>query len=189
MDPTTHVASRADEVLAEWPKDSRAVARSAIDQYGEPDEVTESRLIWLRRGKWKEIIAYREMWHHEFPFPHNDCLECTTTYRVPLDKVRQLAEFDGSVTVERTRGHLSATCHDEQANCLALNLAHDIAAGSRTVDEAREAYVQNMVDFRAGKSTPYMEDLQFEPEHDAPDPDEAVTSAHELRQRAEHSPI
>ncbi len=32
-----------------------------------------------------------------------------------------VAEFDGSVIVERTAGEVSARCHDEQANFLALN--------------------------------------------------------------------
>lgn len=180
---------RAAEVLERWPHDARSVAQATIDQHGEPDEVTESRLIWKHRGKWKEIVAYREMWHHEFPFPHNDSLESVTEYAVPLDKVRQIAEFDGSVSVHRTRGHLSATCHDEQANFLALNLAHDIAEGLRTVGEARQAYVQNMVDFRAERPTPYMDDLQFDPQPTAADPDVAVTSAHELRVRAERARV
>lgn len=185
MNRAMRTARRAEEVIAEWPKDSRDVAQTTIDEHGEPDEVTQSRLIWLERGKWKEIVAHRESWHHEFPFPHNDCLESVTHYSVPLDKMRQVTEFDGSVTVHRTRGWLSATCHDEQANYLALNLAHDIAGGLRTVGEARRAYVQNMIDFRAGRSTPYMDDLQFEPQADAADPDRSVTSAHELRVRAE----
>lgn len=185
-DGATATAPRASEIIASWPKDSAGVAKTVIDRHGEPDEMTESRLIWHERGKWKEIVAYREMWHHEFPFPHNDSVEGVARYRVPPGKVRQLAEFDGSVTVHRTRGWISATCHDEQANNLALNLAHDIIEGVRTVGEAREAYVQNMVDYRAGRPTPYMEALQFEPQTDAADPDVAVTSAHELRVRAEH---
>lgn len=182
-----HEKTRAQDVIATWPEDSREVAQGVIDTHGEPDEATESRLIWHDRGAWHELIAYRETWRHEFPFPHNDCLESVTRYAVPLEKVRQIAEFDGSVVVQRTRGHLSATCHDEQANFLALNLAHDIASGLRTVGEARQAYVESMVDSRAGRPTPYMEKLQFEPQSDAADPDRAVTSAHELRLRAEAS--
>lgn len=183
----TGVVSRASEVIGRWPKDSAGVAQTVIDRHGEPDEVTESRLIWRDRDRWKEIVAYREMWHHEFPFPHDDSVEGVVQYRVPPGKVRQLAEFDGSVTVHRTRGWMTATCHDEQANYLALNLARDIVEGVRTVGEAREAYVQNMVDFRAGRPTPYMENLQFEPQRDAGDPDTSTTSAHELRVRAERA--
>lgn len=179
----------AAETIAAWPNDARGVAEGVIDTYGQPDEVSESRLIWHDRDPWVEIVAYRATWHHEFPFPHNDSIECVTRYGVPLEKLRHLAEFDGSVTVRRTPGHLSATCHDEQANFLALNLAHDIATGVRTVGEARAAYVQNMVDYRAGRPTPYMDGLRFAPQPDAADPDVAVTSAHELRLRAEREGV
>lgn len=182
---TGRATTGAEDVISSWPSDSRDVAQTAIDQHGEPDEVTESRLVWRDRGKWKEIVAHKEMWHHEFPFPHNDCLESVTQYAVPLDRVRQVAEFDGSVIVQRTRGYLSANCHDEQVNLLALNLAHDIAQGLRTAGEARRAYVRAMLDFRAGRATPYMDDLQFDPQPSAADPDVAVTTAHDLRVQAE----
>ena len=47
-------------------------------------------------------------------------------YAVPVELVGALAAFDGSVMVERTTGELSARCHDEQANMLALNLADEL---------------------------------------------------------------
>jgi hypothetical protein len=49
----------------------------------------------------------------------------------------RLAEFDGSVIAERTAGEVSARCHDEHANFLALNLMHDIVTGAKNVEEAR----------------------------------------------------
>ncbi|MDQ3477432.1 MAG: hypothetical protein M3492_14190 [Actinomycetota bacterium] len=39
---------------------------------------------------------------------------------MPTEFCTPLAEFDGSVIVERTAGEVSARCHDEQANFLAL---------------------------------------------------------------------
>jgi len=67
---------------------------------------------------------------------------------VSLDTFSALAHFDGSVTVSRSRGLLSARCHDEEANHLAVNLAHDIITGSKTVAQARQAYVDTMLAFR-----------------------------------------
>jgi hypothetical protein len=52
-------------------------------------------------------------------------------YRVPIKFFTLLAQFDGSVVAERTAGELSARCHDEEANNLALNLAHDIVVGQK----------------------------------------------------------
>lgn len=55
---------------------------------------------------------------------------------MPTGKFTPLARFDGSVIVGRTTGEVSARCHDEGANSLALNLRHDIVVGARRVDEA-----------------------------------------------------
>jgi len=57
-----------------------------------------------------------------------------------LDKFRALAEFDRSV-VERNAGEVSARCHDEQANFLALNRMHGIVTGAKSV-QARDYYVK-----------------------------------------------
>ncbi len=54
--------------------------------------------------------------------PHIDAVESFIDYRMPPDKFAVLAEFNGSVLVERTAGKVSDRCHDEQANFLALNL-------------------------------------------------------------------
>lgn len=58
--------------------------------------------------------------------PHTDSVTSTIEYRVPPDLASDILSFDGSVTISRTRGELSATCHDVQANHLALNLVDDI---------------------------------------------------------------
>ena len=89
---------------------------------------------------------------------------------------------DGSVIVERTAGEVSARCHDEQANFLALNLMHDIVTGRRTADEARAYYAKEFLDYRRGKPTPYMERLRFPPgDESAADPDRRVLSDDDMQ--------
>jgi len=83
-------------------------------------------------------------------------LESLLDYRVPVDKFTPLAEFDGSVIAERTAGEVSARCHDEQANFLAVNLVHEIVTGSKTVQEARDYYAKEFLDYRRKQPTPYM---------------------------------
>ncbi len=51
---------------------------------------------------------------------HTDLLEQFIDYKVPLDKYDDLAKFDGSVGVNRTKGELSARCDAEAHNLLAL---------------------------------------------------------------------
>ncbi len=67
----------------------------------------------------------------QFPAPHTDSVESFIDYRVAVQKFTPLAEFDSSVIAERTAGEVSARCHDEQANFLALNLMHDIVTGGK----------------------------------------------------------
>lgn len=176
----------AIDIIRSWPEESREAAQLVIDTHGEPDEATDTLLTWYKPGPWKRISASRTFYSHNFPIPHTDSVEAFIDYRVPVDKVTPLAEFDGSVVVERTAGEVSARCHDEQANFLALNLMHDIVTGAKTVAEARDYYGKEFLDFRRGRSTPYMEGFHFSPgPPDAGDPDERVLSDEDLQAAVE----
>jgi hypothetical protein len=167
--------------IENWPEESREAARLVIGRYGEPDEATETRLTWHKKGPWKRIVASKAFYQHDFPAPHIDSVESVIDYRVPPDKVTPLAEFDGSVVVERTAGEVSARCHDEQANFLALNLMHDIVTGAKGVREAREYYAKEFADYRRKQPTPYMERLHFTPgDRSAADPDVRMLSDEDL---------
>jgi hypothetical protein len=141
--------------------------------------------VWHEAGPWKRIVATKAFYDHEFPAPHYDCVESFIDYRVPVDKFTPLAEFDGSVIVERTAGEVSARCHDEEANSLALNLMHDIVTGAKTAEEAREYYAKEFLDYRRNKPTPYMEKLRFDPEQRTSDRDERVLSDQDLERAKE----
>jgi hypothetical protein len=169
-------------VIKDWPEESREAAQLVIDTYGEPHEATPSLLIWHRVGPWKRAEASREFVNHKFPVPHTDSVEMFIDYAVPPEKCTPLAQFDGSVIVERTAGEVSARCHDEQANFLALNLMHDIVAGAKSVDDARDYYAKEFVDYRRGEPTPYMEKLHFMPGCETGAPDQRIISDEELRE-------
>jgi hypothetical protein len=96
-----------------------------------------------------------------------------------------LAEFDGSVIVERTAGEVSARCHDEEANNLALNLMHDIVTGEKNAFEARDYYAKEFLDYRRQKPTPYVEGLRFDPGRGTEDRDERVLSDLDLERAKE----
>src|SRR5215204_6171796 len=139
-------------------------------------------LTWHNVGPWKRMVATRAFYEHNFPAPHIDAVESFIDYRVPVDMFGLLAEFDGSVIVERTAGEVSARCHDEQANFLALNLMHDVVTGQKSVAEARQYYATEFLDARRKQTTPYMEELRFTPGRDTPDPDQRVLSDEDLQQ-------
>lgn len=175
---------RSSDVIKDWPKESREAAQLVIDAHGEAHEATESRLMWWNVGPWKRMVASRTFFEHNFPAPHIDSVESVIDYQVTPEYVTPLAEFDGSVVVERTAGEVLARCHDEQANFLALNLMHDIVNGAKTVEQAREYYAREFLDARRKKPTPYMEKLRFEPSPGAADPDRRMLSDRELEQAA-----
>jgi hypothetical protein len=171
----------ARTTVQSWPKEAKKAAEMMIQKYGEPDEVTPMRVVWHDNGPWKRTIVTKEETDHAFPMPHKDVLEQVIDYRVATDKVDELARYDGSVIVERTKGELSARCDKEEANFLALNLANDVASGKKSPDEAREQYAKTIQDLMAGKKDPYVQKLQFTAQRSAADPDKPATMSR-LRQ-------
>ncbi len=175
-------AKNGSRIVQGWPEESKEAAQLVLDQYGEPDEATESQLIWDHPGPWKRIVATKAFHRHDFPMPHTDSVESFIDYRVPVEKFGPIARFDGSVVTERTSGEASARCHDEQANMLALNLMHDIVTGAKSPEEARAYYAKEVLDWRRKDPTPYMERLRFTPQGpEAADPDVRIIPEEELK--------
>src|SRR5688500_13886103 len=65
----------ASSVTAAWPQVSRDAAQAMIAKYGQPDEVTETMLVWHDPGPWKHTILSRDPTPHDFPKAHTDVLE------------------------------------------------------------------------------------------------------------------
>jgi hypothetical protein len=174
----------ARTIIAGWPEQSQEAAKLVIEKYGTPDEVTVEQLVWRDRGPWKRIIATKAFHRHDFPTTHFDSVQGIIDYAIPPEKLGELGAFDGSVIVDRTPGEVSARCHDEEANNLALNLVHDIVTGRKDVAAARDYYKEEFLNYRRGKPTPYMEKLHFQPagKGEAADPDVTTISDAELEQ-------
>lgn len=151
----------AQSTITGWPKVPKEVAMKTIQKYGQPDEVTPTMLMWHDNGPWKHTIIFREEFKHDFPVPHTDLLQQFIDYKVPLDKYDDMAMYDGSVVIERTNGLISARCDKEEANFLAINLAHDVATGRRSAAEARKFYAESVTKLMAGEKPPYTQSLQF----------------------------
>ncbi len=133
----------------------------------------------------KRTIIYRDEVPHNFPKPHTDLLEQFIDYQVPIDKYDDLAAYDGSVVPERTKGEISARCDMEEMNILALNLAHDIVTGQRTVDDARQFYADTATAFMMDRPAPYTEGLRFQPPAgETADVDETMIAAAMMKQMA-----
>lgn len=171
-----HSAQAQEKVnVDDWPETAKEAANAMMEKYGEPHEHTESLLIWYDTAPFTKTVVYKEEVQHDFPMPHKDVLEQFINYDVPVDKFDDLARYDGSVIVERTKAIMSARCDKEGANLLALNLAHDIIEGNRDVEEARQYYADAIMKMMQGQKDDYLTSLQFDtPNRKINNPDETV---------------
>jgi hypothetical protein len=159
------------EDMKMWSMASQMAAKDMTTKYGKPSEATATMLVWHNNGPWMKTIISKDETNHDFPKTHPDVMEQGILYRVPNDKYDELAEYDGSVNVDRTRGFLSARCDKEENNFLALNLAYDIITGKKDVAQARKAYGEMVMEAKMGNKPMYMQKLMFSSNMNAPDSD------------------
>lgn len=159
------------EELKSWPTSSQMAVKEQMALYGNPAEVTPTTIVWHNNGPWSKTVISKMETKHDFPKMHMDCMEQCISYKVPLDKFNDLARFDGSVTVDRTQGTIAARCDKEENNFLALNLAHDVITGKKSVEEARAAYGEMIKQAMSGTKPEYMKKLMFSSNMNAGDPD------------------
>ncbi len=161
--------AQVDAVIESWPPAPKKVAETTVERYGPPNEATPSLLIWHHNGPWKRTIITSDETAHDFPTPHTDYISQTISYDVPVEKLPELAKFDGSLIVYRTAGQVTFSCDTEETNLIGANLMHDIVTGKRRVDEARKEYAEQTAAWAMNRRAPYTEGIQF------PLPDEGGT--------------
>lgn len=173
--PMSEAQMRA--MLATWPMSSQKAAMDMMQKYGPPQEMTPTMLMWRNNGPWKYTMISNMEIPHNFPVPHPDVMKQAVNYDVPVDKYDEMAAYDGSVILERTKGELAARCDKEGANFLAVNLANDVATGRRSVADARAYYAKAIDTFmKTGTMDRYMRGLTFQPPARAGDPDRSAMS-------------
>lgn len=147
--------------LLTWPEASQLAAREMRGRYGRPDVESEELIIWLDKKQWRMITITKTEYEHSFPIDHTDVLQQTVSYKVPPELYDDLALFNGSLSIDRTQGTMSARCDLEANNILTLNLAHDIITGNKTVEEARKAYANILIEKMLGGNPEYTRKLNF----------------------------
>ncbi|MFN2493760.1 MAG: hypothetical protein ABR501_12855 [Pyrinomonadaceae bacterium] len=176
-------AEQVERILEGWPKPQKNVAEQMIAKYGYPNEATPTKLFWYNNGPWKRTELVRDHVVHHWPTVHTDFLTQVINYRVPPDKFDDIAKFDGSILVDRTKGEAAGRCDSESANVLGLNMVHEICTGKRTWEDARRVSQESTVAYNLGRSAPYAERLLFEvPQEGTEDLDESAISGAILRQ-------
>jgi hypothetical protein len=161
-----------EKILASWRSEPRAAARKLIAKYGQPAEVTRTSFTWYNNGPWKYTIISNEENPvvHNFPHPHQDFLKQVIDYPVHAKTYKKyknpqaeskLRDFNGSIIIDKTRGELGVHCDEEATNFLALNLAHEIITGKKTVAQARDTFTKQYIQYRRGLPSDYTTKLMF----------------------------
>jgi len=164
------------QMMRDWPKASQEAAAFMSQKYGAPAAMTPDFMAWGKTGPWKRTVVYRMEYAHEFPAHHTDVMQQWIDYKAVPGKYNDLADYDGSVVLERTAGEISARCDKEGANFLALNLANEIVTGKRSVRDARKMYGEQITAMKAKQPAPYTEKLLFSPMTNTGDPDHPVSA-------------
>lgn len=153
---------QVNEIIQTWGSFPRKAALNTINKYGPPQEATPSQLIWYNNGPWKRTRILRDEIPHHFPQPHTDVVENWINYRVPPEKLEELARLDGSLIIDRTRGEAASRCDMEAANFIALNLMHDVINGKTSVKKARQLQGEYALGYLMRRPIPYATGLHFE---------------------------
>lgn len=163
-------------IVNQWPDNTREMARILMGKYGVPGEITPSHLIWYNNDIWNRTVIYRDEIPHDFPLSHTDFLEQTLSFTIPADKQDEIAAFDGSILIDRTRGEVTVRSDMEEMNILAFNLIYDIVTDRRTVEDARAEYTRSAAAYREGDAAqaPLTSGLQFVPSVGTSDRDQPV---------------
>lgn len=160
---TGHTVTQAqvNGIIENWPVAPKKIVPEMIKKYGLPNEATPTLLIWHDSGPWKRTIITSDETAHDFPTPHTDYISQTINYDVPLEKLAAVLAFDGSIIIYRTAGQVTASCDNEAANLLTVNLVHDIVTGRKTVDEARHEFGEQTAAWMMNRDAPYTEGVRF----------------------------
>jgi hypothetical protein len=150
----------AEFVTDGWSDTSALAARRLIDQYGAPDEVRSTRLIWRGNGPWLETVVSDV----RPPFIEDEDLGVVAqSIQLSLGpgQAADVSAIDGRTIFDARRGVLTARSDSEELNFLRLNLADDVVAGRLGVKGARVAFLRDVSLEQAGKELPDMRGLRF----------------------------
>ena len=144
-------------MIQDWPAEAKSAAQEAVSKYGNPTEMTANSLVWRDAGEFKKTMISKEAIDHQFPMAHKDVITQVVDYKVPVDKIDDLAKLDGSLTFNRTKGELSASSDSEAHNIAMLNAADSLIKGKLSVTKARASLAKLISSSQGGQPAPKLQ--------------------------------
>ncbi|HVL56026.1 MAG TPA: hypothetical protein VM491_05950 [Burkholderiaceae bacterium] len=141
-----------------WPRFMQTLVESLVERYGPPHEISEERVAWNVNGPWHRTEVRHRLTDSGGVLP-KEILEQRITYPPlvrrtpgktpvagrpdPQQRFRELVLPDHCrVTLDRDT--LIARCDNEASNIIAVNLAHEIISGKRSVRDAQRLYTKTL---------------------------------------------
>ena len=162
---------KPEDSLKNWKhKDAKGYAEKLIDEYGQPDEVTETMLKWNKLGSFgegeKETYIIDESIPHAFPKPHRDYVYTVMEIKIPSDMLDTLGHVTGSIIYDGLKETVTARCGSLYANAATMGFVRDMVDGKVPVEDgpAKKEYAERITkdplpkfyDNRMNESKEYM---------------------------------
>ena len=127
--------------LKNWKhKDAKKYAEKLIEEYGQPDEVTQTMLKWNTLGSFgkgeMETFILDESIPHSFPGPHRDYVYTVMKIKVPSDKLDTLGHVTGSIIYDGLKETITARCGSLYANAATMGFVRDLVEGKVPAKDA-----------------------------------------------------
>ena len=138
---------RPEDVLKKWDHDDAAsYAQELIDDYGDPDEYTQSQLTWYDISEFTNTTVKDESIPHCCPKPHRDYVYSTMEIDVPEDLMEAIANASESIMVDQLKKEVTARCADIYANAITLGFVQKLVAGDIKPEDSKKEYEKHILD-------------------------------------------
>ena len=139
---------KSSEVTKAWRhEDARMYAEKLVKAFGEPDEMSETRLSWNSiEPPFIEVWIVDESIPHDFPAPHRDYVYSSMKMKIPTDLLDILGHASGSIIYDGLKMEVTARCGSLYANAATLGFVKDLVDGKLKVnkDQAKKEYASRI---------------------------------------------
>lgn len=178
---------KAADLTDGWPQSSSAAAAEMIEKHGLPTETTDDTLVWRNIAPFERITVRKEVHSSKFPVLHQNAVDHVVAYRAPMDKVEDVRRYNGSISIDPTKGEMTASGDSESMNILSLNLADEVMRGRLTPEEARTQYSKEALNLMNGQKSAATQELRFGRQFDTADKGKPMSDDMEWKNDQEDS--
>jgi hypothetical protein len=129
-------------------EDAKSYAEELIEQYGDPDVMTNNMVLWKdnKISEFKKVYVLDESIPHDSPRPHHDFVYSTMEIDVPQELMEAVAKASESIIVDQLKNEVTARCGDIFANAITLGFVQKLIEGEIKPEDAEEEYKKHILE-------------------------------------------